>query len=46
MANTPQRTIRIPDNIWQAAIERATLENTTVSKIVQDALTTYAEGKQ
>lgn len=46
MANTPQRTIRVADDIWAAAINRATLEGTTVSKILVDVLTAYARGEK
>lgn len=46
MANTPQRTIRVADDIWTAAITRATLEGTTVSKILVDVLTAYAKGER
>lgn len=46
MANTPQRTIRVADDIWAAALQRATLEGTTVSKVLVEVLTAYARGEK
>lgn len=45
LANTQQRSIRIDDEIWQAATERAADEERTVSDIVRIALKQYAEGR-
>lgn len=41
--NTPRRAIRVDDDTWQAASERATEEGRTVSDIVRIALRAYAE---
>ena len=46
MANTPQRTIRVADDIWTAALERASLEGTTVSRVLVETLTAYAKGEK
>jgi len=45
MANTKQRAVRIADEIWAAAGERAALEHRTVSDIVRIALRAYAENR-
>lgn len=38
MTKTPPRSIRVPDELWRAARERAAAEGTTVSAIVSAAL--------
>jgi len=45
LANTKQRAIRVDDELWEAAKERAELEQRTVSDIVRIALTQYAENR-
>lgn len=45
MANTQQRSIRIEDEIWLAALERASEEERTVSDVVRIALKQYADGR-
>jgi len=45
LANTKQRAIRVDDDLWEAAKERAELEQRTVSDIVRIALTQYAENR-
>lgn len=42
---TPRRAIRVDEQTWQAATERAELERRTVSDVVRIALVAYAEGK-
>ena len=41
---TPPRSIRIPDEIWQAAKARAAREGTTVTAIIMKALRRYGAG--
>jgi len=41
MANTPLRAIRIPDELWRAALERAGEREETVTDVVLRALTRY-----
>ena len=38
MAETTPRAIRIPEDVWRAALERAKAEGTTVTAVVLDAL--------
>lgn len=42
MASTPLRSVRIPDNIWYAARDRAEAEGTSVSKIILIGLQNYS----
>lgn len=44
MSTTPARSVRIPDQVWHAAQERAAKEGTTVTAVILRALTRY--GKQ
>ena len=44
MTNTPPRSVRVPDAIWQAATARAKAEGTTVTAVILAALTRYAKG--
>lgn len=41
MAATPIRNVRVPDDVWQAAVERAATEGTTVSAVILGALREY-----
>ena len=41
MPETPARNLRIPDDLWQAAKERAAEEHTTVTAVVIAALRRY-----
>lgn len=43
---TPQRSVRVPDEIWQAAKVRAEEEGRTLSDVVRDALAAYAKRKR
>jgi len=43
MANTPLRAIRVPDEVWQAAREKAEREGTTVTAVVLAALQRYVK---
>lgn len=45
MANTQQRSVRVNDEIWQAALERAEEEERTVSDVIRIALKQYADGR-
>ncbi len=38
---TPIRAVRIPDEVWQAALEKARAEGTTVTAVVLAALQRY-----
>ncbi len=35
------RTVRVPDDIWNAASDAAAANSTTLSQIVRDSLATY-----
>lgn len=39
--NTPIRTIRVPDYLWDAAKSAAEYEELTISDVVRDMLTQY-----
>ena len=39
--NTPNRVIRVPDDLWNAARARAERDGTTVSHIIRDRLKRY-----
>ena len=41
MPETTPRAIRIPDEVWQAALEKARREGTTVTAVVLAALQRY-----
>lgn len=43
---TPRRTIRVPDDVWDPAIEKAHSEGTDVSTVIRDRLTEYIEENQ
>lgn len=43
---TPQRSVRVPDEIWQAARERADAEGRSLSEVVREALAAYAKKKR
>lgn len=43
---TPQRSVRVPDEVWQAAKERAEAEGRTLSDVVREALAAYAKRKK
>lgn len=38
---TPNRTVRIPDEVWQQAKEKAAAEGKTVSDVVNECLRRY-----
>lgn len=40
---TTLRSLRIPEEVWTAALERAAVDGTTVSDIVRARLIEYAE---
>jgi len=44
MTNTPPRSVRVPDPIWEKATARARAEGTTVTAVILAALTRYAKG--
>lgn len=41
MPATPNRTVRVPDEIWVPAIAKAAAEGTTVTEVVIKALTKF-----
>lgn len=41
MNDTPRRTVRIPDEVWSAAVAKARAEGTTVTAVVIAALRRY-----
>lgn len=41
---TPLRNVRVPEDVWQAAMARAESEGTSVSAVVVAALRRYAKG--
>lgn len=43
---TPLRNVRIPDELWDAARQRAEAEGRHVSDVVREALHRYAKGKK
>lgn len=45
MPETSQRAVRVDDDTWTAAGERAALESRTVSDVIRIALRAYADGK-
>jgi len=40
---TPIRTVRVPDDVWQAAQERAAAKGETVSAVIVRALKRYGK---
>jgi hypothetical protein len=44
MTNTPPRSVRVPDPLWEKATARAKAEGTTVTAVILAALTRYAKG--
>ena len=43
MNPTPIRTVRVPDDVWQAAQERAAEKGETVSAVIVRALKRYGK---
>lgn len=41
MAQTPLRSIRVSVELWNAAIEKANREGTTVTQVIVDALRVF-----
>jgi len=41
LGNTTARAIRVPEDLWRAALERARAEGTTVTAVVVAALRRY-----
>ena len=42
-SHTPRHQFRVPDDVWAAAMERATTEGTTLSALLREWTATYAE---
>jgi antitoxin component of RelBE/YafQ-DinJ toxin-antitoxin module len=45
MGKTPMRTIRVSNELWNAALAATAKNNVTISDVVRDALATYV-GKE
>lgn len=45
MAPTMPRSLRIPEDVWHAAVTKARAEGTTVTAIVTEALRRFVEEK-
>lgn len=45
MSETPQRAVRVEDDTWQRAKQRATAEHRSLSNVIQTALRAYADGR-
>lgn len=43
--NTPVRTVRIADDLWKAALAKASWQGTTISEIIRKCLRDYVEGE-
>lgn len=41
--HTPLRNVRVPDELWQAAMARAAKENTTLSALINEWLQWYVD---
>jgi predicted HicB family RNase H-like nuclease len=44
VGTTPNRNIRIPDELWNAAAARADREDMTLSQLIRRVLRAYADG--
>lgn len=42
---TPQRNIRIPDHVWNAALEKAAERGETISDVLRRALERYVRSR-
>lgn len=40
---TPLRSLRVPDDLWQAAVMRADEQGTTVTAVLLDALRAFVK---
>ena len=43
MTPTPSRNVRIPDDLWVAALAKATERDETIAQVVRRALREYVE---
>jgi hypothetical protein len=43
---TPLRSFRVPDPVWQAALQRAQREGTTLTAVLVEALEEYGKREQ
>jgi predicted HicB family RNase H-like nuclease len=43
MASTPLRNVRIPDDLWLAALEKAEAQEESVSDVIRRALERYVK---
>lgn len=43
---TPQRSVRVPDEVWRAAKERAEAEGNTLSDVLRQVLDAYGRGEK
>lgn len=42
---TPARSVRVSDEVWEAARERATSEGVTLTRVIVSILEGYGQGK-
>lgn len=45
VGNTPARAVRVDDETWRAAMDRAQLEDRDLSSVIRVALRDYAAGR-
>jgi hypothetical protein len=43
MANTRPKSLRIPDDLWQSAVDKAQADGTTVTAVVTKALERFVK---
>ena len=41
---TPSRNVRVPDDLWEAAVSKAAARGETVSDVLRRALEKYVKG--
>lgn len=44
LGNSPVRAVRVPDDVWQAAKDRAEREGVSVGSVIVAALREYGKG--
>lgn len=43
---TPQRSVRVSDELWNAALKKAKRNGDTLAALITDALQSYVDGKK
>jgi len=46
LGHSPRVGARVPEDLYRRAMDRASTEGKSISEVVRDALTAYAEGAQ